>query len=269
MAASERKRTSGSGIGRWIGRVGRVGIALAIAGLLVGASQAMAAQARFAAGFGLDPAGLGGLPVATIDASTPFLTAGEVGSAPNLDIELSGSTALCVLSSSGNACRAANPPLSGALSVLVSFTVHVNDPSIQGPFTLLLSSLVGGLGYAPADVAIELSPTAPASLDTSAVPGFVWSGAFDAFVRVRDQSASPTVYDYIGWTVQEGSRVTFRYELPSGLKGGAYPAFTANAVPLVVPEPGAALLLGLGLAGLAAAGHRARGVGRTEDGSIG
>lgn len=259
MAGSAQTQASGSGLGK---RFFAVGIALAIAAVLFGAPASLAAQARFATGFGLDPSGLGGLPVATIGASTPFLSAGETGSASDLDIELSGSTALCVLSSSGDACRAANPPPSGALSVLVSFTVHVNDPSITGPFTLLLTSLVGGLGYAPADVAIELAPVAPASLDTSAVPGFVWSGAFNPFVRVNDRSASPTIYDYIGWTVQEGSRVTFRYALPSGLKGGAYPAFTANAVPLVVPEPGAALLLGLGLAGLASSGLRARGVGR-------
>lgn len=266
MAGPER--TLGSGV--WNGgRIGSIVVALSIAGVVFGATEGTAAQARFATGFGLDPSGLGGLPVASIDVSTPFLTAGEAGSAPGLDIELSGSTALCVLASNSNVCRAANPPLSGAFSVLVSFTVHENDPSITGPFTLLLTSLVGGLGYAPADVAIELAPVAPANLDTSAVPGFVWGGSFDPFVHVRDLSATPTIYDYIGWTVQEGSRVTFRYELPSGLKGGAYPAFTANAVPLVVPEPGAALLLALGLASLAAGRRRSEGAGRTEGGSIG
>lgn len=253
-------RSSGN---RKLGRIGScavaMGLALGIAGAVLPATEGRAAQAHFASGWGLDPADLGSLPVASIGASTPFLTAGETGSDTDLDIELSGSTALCVLGSNSNVCHAANPPLSGAFSVLVSFTVHVNDPSITGPFTLMLTSLVGGLGYAPADVAIELAPAVPANLDTSAVPGFVWSGGFTPFVRVRDLSSSPTVYDYIGWTVQEGSRVTFRYVLPSGLKGGAYPAFTANAVPLVVPEPGAALLLALGLAGLAAGGRRTDG----------
>ncbi|MFO0689876.1 MAG: PEP-CTERM sorting domain-containing protein [Myxococcota bacterium] len=234
-----------------------LGLALGLAGALLPNAEGRAAQAQFNSGWGLDPAGLGGLPVASIDASTPFLTAGETGSAAGLDIELSGSTALCVIGSNASLCRAANPPLSGAFSVLVSFTVHVNDPSITGPFTLMLTSLVGGQGYAPGDVAIDLAPPVPASLDTSAVPGFVWSGGFTPFVHVRDLSAAPTVYDYVGWTVQEGSRVTFRYVLPSGLKGGAYPAFTANAVPLVVPEPGAVVLMALGLAGLAAGSRRA------------
>jgi hypothetical protein len=116
----------------------------------------------------------------------------------------------------------------------------------------MLTSLVGGRGYGPDDVAIPLDASAPARLDTAAVPGFRWTGQLTPFVRVRDLSAAPgAVYDYIGWTFEDGATVTFRYDVPGGLAGNGYPQFTANAVPLVVPEPGVALLLALGLAGLA------------------
>ena len=108
-------------------------------------------------------------------------------------------------------------------------------------------------------MAIELNPAVPAGLNTSAVPDFVWNGGFTAFVHVRDLYAAPaSIYDYIGWTVEDGATLTFRYDVLTSLKGNAYPKFTANAVPVVVPEPGAALLLGLGLAGL---GCRVNGSG--------
>lgn len=246
-----RARIHGPGIEGGPGRAARW---LAwIVGLVLLAQPAAAVSARFAAGgWGFDETNLASLPLATIDASTPFLTAGEAGAVGGLDVELLGSTVLCVLDATGQACRAASPAPSGSLSVLVSFTVGVPDAAVSGPFTLMLTSLVAGRGYGPDDVAIPLDASAPASLDPTAVPGFVWTGQLTPFVRVRDLSAAPgAVYDYIGWTVEDGATVTFRYDLPNGLVGNGYPQLTANAVPLVVPEPGVALLLALGLAGLA------------------
>lgn len=230
-------------------RIGVVGWALALGFALAG--PAHATPASFAPGWGFNAAGLGSLSQGSIGASTPFLAAGESGAFPNLDVEFTGSTRICVLAPGSSTCQAANPAPSGPFSVLVSLTVNVLDPSLQGPFTLMLTSLVSGVGYTPSDVAIELNPAVPANLNTSAVPGFVWNGGFSPFVRIRDLTNSPlSVYDYIGWTVQDGTTVTFRYDVLTSLKGNAYPKFTANAVPVVVPEPGAALLLGLGLAGL-------------------
>ena len=235
------------------------GLGAAIAWLILAlADPAAATPAVFSSGgWGFDAAGLDGLPAVSIDESVPFLTAGAPGSAPNLDIELIGTTDVCVLTPGSSVCRAANPAPTGPFSVLVSFTVNVLNPSIDGPFTLMLTSLVGTLGYSPAEVAIELDPALPAALDPAAVPAFVFDGRFDSFVRVRDLYAPPTtIYDYVGWTVQDGSRVVFRYDVLTQLRGSSYPQFTANAVPVVVPEPATALLFGLGLAGLSLAGGR-------------
>lgn len=243
--------------GRGAGRAGSVagrtalGVALPLLFALV-AGPAGAVSARFASGgWGFEAASLDGLPARTIDATTPFWSAGEAGTAGDLDVVLTGSTVLCVLDSTGEACRAASPAPTGAFSVLVSLTVAAPGGAGTGPFTLMLTSLVGGRGYGPDDVVIPLGAAIPAGLDTSAVPGFVFSGALTPFVRVQDRSAAPgALYDYLGWTVEDGSTVTFRYDVPGGLAGNGYPQLTANAVPLVVPEPHAALLLALGLAGL-------------------
>ncbi len=238
---------------------GRSPRAAAIAILLVAiAGPAAATPAVFSSGgWGFEATGLAGLPTAAIDGSVPLLAAGTPGSAPSLDVALVGSTDVCVLTPGSSTCRGANPAPTGPFSVLVSFTVDVLSEALDGPFTLLLTSLVDTLGYSPAEVAIELDPTIPASLDTSAVPGFVFDGSFDPFVRVRDDYDPPTtIYDYVGWTVQQGTRVVFRYDVLTRLRGSSYPQFTANAVPLVVPEPGTAGLFGLGLAGLALAGGR-------------
>jgi hypothetical protein len=233
--------------------------AVVSAAIGIGASPALATPATFDSGWGFDAAGLGGLPQVSIGASTPLLAAGESGAFPNLDVAFTGSTQICVLAPGSQTCRGANPPLTGPFSVLVSLTVDVLNPSVTGSFTLMLTSLVGGLGYTPSDVAIELSPAVPGSLNTSAVPGFVWNGGFTPFVRVHDVANAPaSIYDYIGWTVHDGSTVTFRYDVLTGLKSGAYPKFSANVVPVVVPEPAGALLVGLGLALLVTGGGRSR-----------
>ena len=122
------------------------------------AAPALATPANFNPSWGFDAAGLGGLPQVSIGASTPFLSAGESGAFPNLDVAFTGSTQICVLAPGSATCRGANPPLSGPFSVLVSLTVDVLNPSVTGSFTLMLTSLVGGLGYTPGDVAIAVVP---------------------------------------------------------------------------------------------------------------
>jgi len=53
-----------------------------------------------------------------------------------------------------------------------------------------------------------------------------------------------------------GDSVTFKFDLEAGTVLNFVPGFTVNAIPEVVPEPGTALLMGLGLAALARTARR-------------
>jgi hypothetical protein len=235
--------------------------ALLVATFFLMAGQASATPANFASGgWGFDPAGLGGLPETSIDGEEPFLAAGDPRVFSNLDVGLIGSAEgeICFLASGANVCQVNANSMTGAYSALVTLQVSVLNPAaLDGPFTLLLTGLGGS--YDPSQVSIELNPTAPAGLDTSAVMGFVFDGTFsDDFVHIEDltNEGMGDVYDYIGWTVVDGGSVTFRYDVSVAPNGQGSPALFANAIPTVVPEPGTALLMGLGLAGLASAGRR-------------
>ncbi len=223
-------------------------------GLLLGAGPAFALPADFDPIFGFDDANLGGLPTITIGAEDAFLTAGELGMGTS-DVDLTGSTNVCILFGD-ETCRANTLDVTGAYSVIMTLTVSaVNTDQISGPFTLFLSGLAIGGAYAPSEVSVELNPTLPTSLDTTAVPGFVWNETFTSFTRINDVALAPDVYDYIGWNVNVGDSVTFRYEVSTAPGVRGTPQLTANATG-VVPEPSTALLMGLGLAGLAFAGGR-------------
>ena len=166
-----------------------------------------------------------------------------------LDVELTGSTDVCILFGD-DTCRANTLGITGPYSVFVTLTVAaINTPVIDGPFTLFLSGLFGNT-YSTDEVVVELNPVAPAALDTSAVPGFNWDGSFDAFTQIIDNGAPPGTYHHIGWQVMLGDSVTFQYDVLTSPNGRGTPPLTANAT-TVVPEPGTALLMGLGLIGLA------------------
>lgn len=233
--------------------------AVALMGALAMALPAMATPASFDNSFGFDSVGLEALPSGQY--SGDLLDAGAPGTSSNLAVELSNSTDLCILAAGSSSCQATTAGIGGAYSVLVTIGVTVLDTNaIQGPFTLMLTSTAGISGYARNEVQVELNPTAPAGLDTSAVPGFSFGGSFNPFVRIEDTTfaTSGVVYDYIGWNVTDGDTVSFRYEVLTAPNGRATPQLTANALPfiVVVPEPGTAILMGLGLAGLAASSRR-------------
>lgn len=224
-----------------------------LTGLVLGAGPALALPANFDSTFGFEPTNLGGLPTWTMGEGDPFLGAGEASAGP-FAVDLTGSTNVCILF--GNeTCRASTQGLAGPYTVLMTLTVSaVNSGEIDGPFTLMLTGL-NSTGYAASEVAVELDPIVPTSLDTSAVPGFVWNGGFTQVSRIMDTTFSPTVYDYVGWVVNVGDSVTFQYNVLSAPNGRGAPQLTANAT-TVVPEPGTALLMGLGLAGLSACNRR-------------
>ena len=157
-------------------------------------------------------------------------------------------------------CQADASNVNAPFSALVTLEVTVLDTAtLSGPFTLFLNSLIK-TGYDASDVTIDLNPTAPAGLDTMAVPGFVFTGSFTPFVHLEFTSVGGSValFDYIGWTVADGDFVTFRYDVDRAPVGGMAPQLTANAAPVVVPEPTSAVLMALGLAGLAVGGNRRR-----------
>lgn len=225
-----------------------------LVGVVLGAGPAFALPANFDPVFGFDDTNLGGLPTLTIDVEDPFLGVGDA-IAGTFDVDVTGSTDVCILFND-ETCRANTVGITGPYSIIMTLTVSaVNSSEIQGPFTLFLSGLAG-TAYGASEVAVELDPTVPTALDTLAVPSFVWNGGFTPLVRVNDVADSPNLYDYVGWTVSGvGDSVTFRYEVSSSPGTRGVPGLMANATTSVVPEPGTALLMGLGLAGLAITGR--------------
>ena len=211
--------------------------------------------------FGFDPAGLGGLPTLTIDAQDDFLTAGDPESPLGpWDVDISGTADICLFTASNPVCQSDVAGINGPYSVFVTFEVTaVHAPGLSGPFTMFLTTLVDNDPanvYAANEMAIELDPTVPVGLDVSGIAGF----NLRPFVHVIDEIDAPyDIYHHIGWTVQLGDTVSFRYDVFTAPGTRSTPALAMNAVGRVVPEPGTALLMGLGLAGLALGDRRLAG----------
>jgi hypothetical protein len=234
--------------------------ALVSAVLWLGAAPAMATPANLDPVFGFVASDLDGLSTRTIDRDDPFLAVNDVNLGIPAPVLVAGSDPtlgqVCILLSGDSACRSSAFGATEPYSVLVSVeVVSVTGSEITGPFLLVLSGLPQDETiFSQSDLYVELDPTAPSGLDTTGAPGFEFDGTFDPFLHVIDLDTTAPIdrrYDYIGWQVQLGDVVTFRYEVTNpDLATGAVPFLAFNAIP-VIPEPGTGLLMGLGLAGLA------------------
>lgn len=245
--------------GMSVSRQGLWPTALTLAGCVIGlvlaASPAAATPATLNSVFGFNEAGLEGLESGVLTVEDEFLMAGE--SVPGLDVVLSGSTDLCIFTASNPVCQSTTSGITGAYSAYVTVTVDSTpNPAIDGPFTLFLSGR--GPSYSESEVQVELDPTVEPGLDTSGIAGF----NLIPFAHIIDETfGTPAAYHYIGWQVQVGDTFSFRYDVSTAPNGRPGPQLTANAiarpiVPRVIPEPGTALLMGLGLAGLSVAQRR-------------
>jgi hypothetical protein len=243
-----------------------VAAALVALGLALVVGPAGATSARFASSrFGFVPEDLVGLQQIRLVEGDPFLDAADPtapGLGPDLAVELIGSTDLCVLAQGSSTCRVNADGITTPYSAIMSFEVNALDPRLlNGPFTLMLTGI--DVADDPSIVRIALDPALSVGLDTSAVPGFVFDpsngvGGFDVPIAVRDEidAAAGMIYYHLGFTVQDGDRVTLRIDVDASASVQPVPQLFANATPVVVPEPGTALLMGLGLLGLSWAGRR-------------
>lgn len=233
--------------------------AVAMAGLALffGAAPALATPANFASGLGFLEAGLEGLDGFTIGGDDTVYSAGEVGN--GFAVELTGSDNICILFGDSTCLPntiTTGTVVDGPFSVIVAFEVTAVPAGITGPFTLLLSGLAPG-AYSAAEVQVELDPVVPVGLDAGDIPGFAFDGSFDPFVRVYDEFEDAY---YLGWTVSAGDVVAFQYDVLVDPMGRSGVPLMANATPVVIPEPGATVLMALGLVGLASVGRERRSV---------
>jgi hypothetical protein len=236
---------------------------LVAAMLLVAAAPAWSTSAEFTESrFGFVPSTLSGQPQLVMDGSDSYLDAGDPITGLPLDVELIGSTNLCILAEGSSDCQANTGQVTGPYSAIMTVEINVlNTAELPGDFTLLLTAL--GTSYSASEVSIELNPTLPPDFNPAPVPDFVFDpsngvGGFTPIVDVRDETTASqgAVFHYVGWTTRDGALVTLRYDVSTAPDGRDAPQLYAKATSAVIPEPTAAILMGLGLAGLTLGGRR-------------
>jgi hypothetical protein len=122
-----------------------------------------------------------------------------------------------------------------AYSDVVTLTLESVEGGMPSDgIVLFLSGMASFPAYEVDDVAVELDPTNP-------------DFTFDDFLHLT-LTVSESTFHYFGFELDTiGESVTFQYDVAEQLLAGT-PVFTTNAL---VPEPSTALLVGIGLLGLA------------------
>lgn len=225
---------------------------------LLAALPGGAIAASFAPNFGFDPATLDPVDL-MLDSSTVLLDANDLSAPGNTDEQIDGSLDLCILIGSSTTCDSSI--FVGELapvSFIVTLTVaKINNPAVASlPFTLILRDLNPAPGYPRTAVTVDDSYAAIPNFDPN---GFDFDpnngiNGFDPFTVIEHEVAPGDIRYYLGWTVILGDSVTFKFDLEDGSIQNNLPGFLFSAT--AVPEPGTALLIGLGLVGLSVAGRR-------------
>ena len=232
--------------------------------VLAGGLPGIASAASFDPTVGFDVTTLPGVDLVINPVDDPLLDANDVLGMGTGAVEFEGSTDVCILIGASTDCTdtvAVTQPAPVSFLVTVTITA-INSPMIGDEFTLVLRDLSLGAGYDRSFVTVDGDYNAIPGLDPTGVPAFAFDetngiNGFDPFIVIQDNVAQDDIRYYLGWTVSVGDSVTFRYDLEQGEILGSTPSMVWSAIP-VIPEPGTALLFGLGLAGLAASGRRNR-----------
>jgi hypothetical protein len=113
-------------------------------------------------------------------------------------------------------------------------------------------------------VSNDQAATPPHPIYTTAQIAFVMDHPGDTPFETATYNprSEGTFYYYLGFVLSEGESVTFRYDVTEQADGGTPVFFTKATYDYqLVPESGTALLMGLGLAGLALCGRAGAGAG--------
>jgi len=176
---------------------------------------------------------------------SPLNPAGNTGGGfPDIEYDES----VCFYLQGSTTCQA-NLPAAGVTpySLAVTYTITaLNVAQNASGVLLVIESLGLPMGYSIPDAGIAVAG-APIGAQT-----------FDPLSGIEDNAFGPGFeYYYLGWLVTSvGETFTLRIDVADQLaSGNPFPVTSSAPIFNVVPEPGTALLLGLGLAGLAAAGR--------------
>jgi hypothetical protein len=153
---------------------------------------------------------------------------------------LSMSTCFLINEFPGSGCQAFQPAGSTGFTLIVDITLlTVPTGAADKDSLIFFSALPPVPSYSVSDVSVIVNDLTP-------IPGFTLT----PFTTASFTPAPSMTYYYLGFVLREGESATFRVDVTGDHSMAGSPLiFAANGY--VVPEPGTALLVGLGLVALA------------------